>query len=92
MIENVEIKIHVQEFLYKGIIILSSSPCGSPIVLVPKKDGTCRLCIDFRALKKIMVNNRYPLPRIDDLLDQLKNVIYFNKLDLGSGYHHIRIA
>jgi hypothetical protein len=92
MIENVEIKKQVQDLLDKGVIKPSSSPCGSPIVMVPKKDGTWRMCVDFRALNKITVKNRYPLPRIDDLLDQLKDVIYFTKLDLRSGYHHIRIA
>jgi hypothetical protein len=55
--------------------------------MVLKKYGTWRMCIDFQALKKIMVKNRYHLPRIDDLLDQLKNVVYFTKLDLRSGYH-----
>jgi hypothetical protein len=92
IIENVEIKKKVQELLNKGIIIPRSSPCGYPIVLSPKKDGTWRMCIDFRALNKMTVKNRYSLPRIDDVLDQLKNVVYFTKLDLRSGYHWIRIA
>jgi hypothetical protein len=92
VMENAEIKKQIQELLDKGVIVPSSSPCGSPIVLVPKKDGTWRMCVDFRALKKITVKNRYPLPRIDDLLDQLKDAKYFTKLYLRSGYHHIRIA
>jgi hypothetical protein len=73
VMENAEIKKQIQELLDKGVIVPSSSPCGSPIVLVPKKDGTWRMCVDFRALNKITVKNRYPLPRIDDLLDQLKD-------------------
>jgi hypothetical protein len=92
MIENAEIKKQVQELLDKGIIRPSSSLCSSPIVLDSKKDDTWRMCIDFRALKKIMVKNHYPLPIINDLLDQLKNVVYFTKLDLRSGYHQIKIA
>ena len=69
-----------------------TSPCGSPIVLVRKKDGSCRMCIDYIALNKITIKNRYPLPRIDDLLDQLKDVVYFSKLELHSGYHQVRVA
>jgi hypothetical protein len=92
MLENAEINKQVLELLDKGIIRPSSSPCGSPIVLVLKKDGTWRMCIDFQASNKITVKNKYPLPRIDDLLDQLKNVVYFTKLDLRSGYHQIIIV
>ena len=86
IIEMEEIKKQVQELLDQGVIRSSTSPCGSLIVLVPKKDGTWRICVDYRALNKITVKNRYPLPYIDDLLDHLKNVIYFTKLDLHSGY------
>jgi hypothetical protein len=60
--------------------------------MVPTKDGTWKMCVNYRALNKIMVKNQYPLPRIDDLLDQLKNVVYFTKLDLRSGYLQIRVA
>jgi hypothetical protein len=92
VMENAEIKKQIQELLDKGVTVPSTSPCGSPIVLVLKKDGTWRMCVDFRALNKIMVNNCYPLPRIDDFLDQLKDAKYFTKLDLRSGYHQIRIV
>jgi hypothetical protein len=87
VMENVEIKKQIQDLLNKGVIVPSTSPCGSPIVLVPNKDGTWHMCVDFRALNKITVKNRYPLPRIDDLLDQLKDAKYFTKLDLRRGYH-----
>ena len=91
LLENEEIKRQIQELLHKGHIRPSSSPCGSPIVLVQKKDGTWRLCIDYRTLNKITVCNRYPIPRIDDLLDQLTGAKYFNKIDLKSGYHQVPI-
>eukprot|EP00253_Pinus_taeda_P016125 PITA_16125 len=91
-LENVEIKKQVQELLDKGFIRPSTSPCGSPIILVRKKYGSWRTCIDYRALNKITIKNRYPLPHIDDLLDQLKEAIYFSKLDLHSGYHQVRVA
>ena len=89
--ENDEIKRKIQELIQKGHIHPSASPCGSPIVLAKKKDGTWRLCIDYRALKKITVKNRYPIPWIDDLLDQLRGAKFFTKIDLKSGYHQVPI-
>ena len=90
--ENTEIKKQIQELLEKGVIMPSTSPCGSPIFLLPKKYCTWNMCVYLRSLNKITVNNRYPLPRIDDFLDQLKDAKYFTKLDLKSRYHQIRIA
>jgi hypothetical protein len=87
-----EIKKQIQELIDKGVIMPSTFPCGSPIFLVPKKDGTWHMCVDFRSLNMITIKNRYPLPRIDGLLDQLKDAKYFTKLDLRSGYHQIRIV
>jgi len=90
--EMEEIKKQVQELLDQGVIRPSTSLCGSPIVLVPNKYVTWRMCVDYSALNKITVKNHYPLPHIDDLLDQLKTTVYFTKLDLRSGYHQVRIA
>ena len=78
--------------LHQGFIRPSKSPCGSLIVLVRKKDGSWRMCIDFRSLNKITIKNRYPLPCIDYLLYRLKDAVYFSKLDLQSSYHHIKVA
>lgn len=91
VLENEEICRQIQDLIDKGHIRPSSSPFGSPIILVPKKDGTWRMCIDYRALNKILVKNIYPLPRIDDLLDHLKDSKFFTKLDLKSRYHQIPI-
>ena len=77
--------------LQKGHIIPNSSPCRSSIVLVQKKDETWQLCIDYRALKKIIVRNHYPIPRIDDLLYQIKGAKFFSKIDVKFGYHHVTI-
>jgi hypothetical protein len=85
--ENDEIRRQIRELLKKGHIRPSSSPCRSPIVLVQKKYATWRLCIDYRDLKKIIFRNHYPIPRIDDLLDQLKGGNFFSKIYLKSVYH-----
>jgi hypothetical protein len=91
LMENDEIRCKIQELLQNGHIRPNSSPCGSPIVLVQKKDVTLQLCIDYRALNKITVRNRYLIPKIDVLLDQLKGETFFNKIDLKSGYHQVPI-
>ena len=67
------------------------SPWGPPVIFVKKKDGTMRLCIDYRQLNKMTIKNRYPLPRIDDIFDQLHGATMFSKIDLRSGYHQVRI-
>ena len=67
------------------------SPWGTPVLFVKKKDGTLRLCIDYRKLNKVTVKNKYPLPRIDDLFDQLRGAKVFSKIDLRTGYHQLWI-
>ncbi|KAL4032758.1 hypothetical protein IC575_005840 [Cucumis melo] len=86
-----ELKVQLQELLDKGFIRPSVSPWGAPVLFVKKKDGSIRLCIDYRELNKVTVKNRYPLPRIDDLFDQLQGATVFSKIDLRSGYHQLRI-
>ncbi|KAL0537104.1 hypothetical protein IC582_026074 [Cucumis melo] len=86
-----ELKVQLQELLDKGFIRSSVSPWGAPVLFVKKKDGSMRLCIDYRELNKVTVKNRYPLPRIDDLFDQLQGATVFFKIDLRSGYHQLRI-
>ncbi|KAL0544263.1 hypothetical protein IC582_019376 [Cucumis melo] len=86
-----ELKVQLQELLDKGFIRPSVSPWGAPVLFVKKKDGSMRLCIDYRGLNKVTVKNRYPLPRIDDLFDQLQGAKVFSKIDLRSGYHQRRI-
>ena len=82
-----ELKLQLQELLEKGFIRPSVSPWGAPVLFVKKKDGTLRLCIDYRQLNKLIIKNKYPLPRTDNLFDQLKGASRFSKIDLRSGYH-----
>eukprot|EP00253_Pinus_taeda_P030099 PITA_30099 len=89
--ELTELKMQLQELLDKNYICPSVSPWGAPVLFVKKKDGTLRMCIDYRQLNKLTVKNKYPLPRIDELFDQVKGVTVFSKIDLRSGYHQIRI-
>ncbi|KAK8928763.1 hypothetical protein KSP39_PZI017801 [Platanthera zijinensis] len=86
-----ELRTQLDELLEKGFIRPSSSPWGAPVLFVKKKDGSMRLCIDYRELNKVTIKNRYPLPRIDDLFDQLRGSAVFSKIDLRSGYHQLRI-
>nr|AAD22339.1 putative retroelement pol polyprotein [Arabidopsis thaliana] len=90
--EMTELKKQLEDLLGKGFIRPSTSPWGAPVLFVKKKDGSFRLCIDYRGLNWVTVKNKYPLPRIDELLDQLRGATCFSKIDLTSGYHQIPIA
>ncbi|KAI3758768.1 hypothetical protein L6452_06340 [Arctium lappa] len=81
----------LQDLLEKGFVRPSSSPWGASVLFVKKKDGTMRMCIDYRELNKVTVKNKYLLPRIDDLFDQLQGVGCFSKIDLRSGYHQVKV-
>ncbi len=89
--EMQELKKQVAELLLKGYIEPSTSPYGAPVLFVRKKDGSLRMCVDYRALNKITIKNKYPLPRIDDLLDKLNGSTCFSSIDLKSGYYQIPI-
>ncbi|GJT82017.1 putative reverse transcriptase domain-containing protein [Tanacetum coccineum] len=86
-----ELSNQLEELQEKGFIRPSSSPWGAPVLFVKKKDGAMRMCIDYRELNKLTIKNRYPLPRIDDLFDQLQGACCFSKIDLRSGYHQLRV-
>jgi len=90
-VELAELKKQIEELMEKQFIRPSASPWGASVLLVKKKDGSLRLCMDYRQLNKLTVKNKYPLPRIDDLLDQLKGAWVFSKIDLRSGYHQILV-
>ena len=89
--EMEELKKQIEELQEKGFIRPSISPWGAPVLFVKKKDGGMRLCIDYRELNRATIKNKYPLPRIDDLFDQLSKAAVFSKIDLRSGYHQLRI-
>jgi hypothetical protein len=90
-LELAELKENIKELLEKGFICPSTSPWGAPMIFVSKKDGTQRLCVDYRALNEVTIKNMYPLPRIDDLFDQLCGACLFSKIDLRSGYYQLKI-
>jgi Reverse transcriptase (RNA-dependent DNA polymerase)/Aspartyl protease len=90
--EREEVEAQVKDGLEKGWIAPSASSYGAPVLFVPKPDGSMRMCIDYRALNNITLKNKYPLPRIDDLLDNLSGAKHFSSLDLTSGYHQLRLS
>ena len=86
-----ELKVQMEEMVNKGFVRPSTSPWGVSILFVKKKDGSMRLCIDYREMNKVTIRNQYPLPRIDDLFDKLQGAKVFSKIDLRSGYHQLRV-
>jgi hypothetical protein len=85
------LKKQIEELLSKGFIRPSSSPWGVPTLFVDKKDGSRRMCVDYRSLNEVTIKNKYPLPRIEDLFDQMRGAKVFSKIDLRSGYHQLKI-
>ena len=90
-VELQELKVQLQGLLDKGFIRSITSPWGAPVLFSKKKDKTLRLCIDYRQLNRVTIKNRYPLPRIDDLVDQLRGARVYSKIDLRIGYHQLRV-
>src|SRR4051812_27713261 len=89
--ELAELKKQIQELEEKGYIRPSTSPWGVPVLFVKKRDGSMRMCVDYRALNTATIKNKYHLPRINDLFEQLEGACVFSKIDLISGYHQLKI-
>ena len=90
-VELQELRVQLQELLDKGFIRPSTSPWGTSVLFAKKKDKTLRLCIDYRQLNRVTMKNRYPLPRIDDLFDQLRGARVYSKIDFRTSYHQLRV-
>ena len=90
-VELQELRVQLQELLDKGFIRPSTSPWGAPVLFAKKKDKTLRLCIAYRQFNRVAIKNRYPLPRINDLVDQLRGARVYSKIDLRTGYHQLRV-
>ena len=86
-----EFKKQLDDMLRKGLICPSASPWGSPVIFMEKRDGTTRLCVDYRKLNDVTIKNKYPLPKIEDLFDQLNGARIFSKIDLRTGYHQLKV-
>ena len=92
LVELQELRVQLQELLDKGFIRPSTSPWAAPVLFAKKKDKTLRLCIDYRQLNRVTIKNRYPLPRIYDLFDQLRGARVYSKIGLRTGYHQLRVG
>src|SRR5574338_1396818 len=90
--EMKELSKHIGDLLKKGFIRRSISKWGAPVVFATKADGSLRLCVDYRELNNVMKKNKYPVPRIDDLFDQLHEAKVFSQMDLATGFHQLRVA
>ena len=90
-VELAELKKQLADMLRKGLIRPSASPLGTPVIFVDKEDGTIRLCVDYRKLNDVTIKNKYPLPKIEDLFDQMNGAKIFSKIDLRTGYHQLRV-
>ncbi|WMV08136.1 hypothetical protein MTR67_001521 [Solanum verrucosum] len=89
--ELIELKAQIQDLLDIGFIHPSASPWGAPVLFVKKNDGSMRIRIDYQQLNRVTIQNKYPLPQIDDLLDQLQGASVFSKIDIIFGYHQLKI-